>query len=151
VPEHADRISRGARQCHEQFGQRASVHRRLHLGFSARGASDPPAGSTGCAQRRPDAQEAISYRIPAFRLNGVLVYFAAFQKHVGFYPPVRGDARLERAVSPYAGEKGNLRFPIDQPMPLALIERITRLRVKQNLARPAARRHKAATEVRRRP
>jgi len=99
----------------------------------------------------PDAQEAISYRIPAFRLNGVLVYFAAFQKHVGFYPPARGDARLERAVSPYAGEKGNLRFPIDQPMPLALIERITRLRVKQNLARPAARRHKAATEVRRRP
>jgi len=87
----------------------------------------------------PDAEEAISYRIPAFRLHGVLVYFAAFQKHVGFYPPARGDARLERAVSPYAGEKGNL------PMPLELIERITRLRVKQNLARRAAGRHKVAT------
>jgi len=93
----------------------------------------------------PDAEEAISYRIPAFRLHGVLVYFAAFQKHVGFYPPVRGDARLARAVSPYAGEKGNLRFPIDEPMPLELIERITRLRVKQNLARRAAGRHRAAT------
>ena len=93
----------------------------------------------------PDAEEAISYRIPAFRLHGVLVYFAAFQKHVGFYPPVRGDARLARAVSPYAREKGNLRFPIDEPMPLELIERITRLRVKQNLARRAAGRHRAAT------
>ena len=92
----------------------------------------------------PDAQEVISYRIPAFRLNGVLVYFAAFKKHVGFYPPVRGDARLERAVSPYAGEKGNLRFPLDKPMPLELIERITRLRVKQNLARPAASRKKTS-------
>jgi len=83
----------------------------------------------------PGAQETISYRIPAFRLNGVLVYFAAFKKHIGFYPPVRGDARLEKAVAPYAGEKGNLRFPLDQPIPFALIERITKLRVKQNLAK----------------
>ena len=112
----------------------------------------PPAVQAALQQVRqavhnaaPDAEEAISYRIPAFRLHGVLVYFAAFQKHVGFYPPVRGDARLARAVSPYAGEKGNLRFPIDEPMPLELIERITRLRVKQNLARRAAGRHRAAT------
>jgi uncharacterized protein YdhG (YjbR/CyaY superfamily) len=83
----------------------------------------------------PDAQEAISYQIPAFKLNGVLVYFAAFKKHIGFYPPVRGDARLEKAVSPYAGEKGNLRFPLDQPIPLDLVERITKLRVKQNMAK----------------
>ncbi len=83
----------------------------------------------------PDAQETISYQIPAFKLNGVLVYFAAFKKHIGFYPPVRGDARLEKAVSPYAGEKGNLRFPLDQPIPLALIERIAKLRAKQNMAK----------------
>jgi uncharacterized protein YdhG (YjbR/CyaY superfamily) len=87
----------------------------------------------------PDATETISYRIPAFTLNGVLVYFAAFQKHIGFYPPVRGDARLETAVARYAGEKGNLRFPLDQPIPYALITRIVKLRVKQNRAKAASR------------
>lgn len=86
----------------------------------------------------PDAQETISYGIPAFRLNGVLVYFAAFRKHIGFYPPVRGDAKLERAISTFAGEKGNLRFPLDQPIPYGLIERIVKLRVKQNLRRARA-------------
>jgi len=53
----------------------------------------------------PDAQETISYNIPTFTLNGVLVHFAAFKEHIGFYPPVRGDAKLETAVSRYAGEK----------------------------------------------
>lgn len=85
----------------------------------------------------PDAQETISYQIPAFTLSGTLVYFAAFKNHIGFYPPVSGDARLEKAISPYAGEKGNLRFPLDQPMPFPLIERIVKLRVKQNLAKAA--------------
>ena len=92
----------------------------------------------------PGAQEAISYNIPAFKLNGVLVYFAAFKQHIGFYPPIRGDSRLEKAVSQYAGEKGNLRFPLDQPIPYALIERITKLRVKQNLAKAKAQRKKDA-------
>jgi uncharacterized protein YdhG (YjbR/CyaY superfamily) len=93
----------------------------------------------------PDAQEAISYQIPTFKLNGALVYFAAFRKHIGFYPPVKGDARLEKAVSPYAGEKGNLRFPLDQPIPYELIERIAKLRVKQNLAKTAATKTKTGT------
>jgi uncharacterized protein YdhG (YjbR/CyaY superfamily) len=79
----------------------------------------------------PGAQETISYNIPTFTLNGALVYFAAFKKHVGFYPPVRGDARLERAISIYAGPKGNLQFPLDQPIPYGLIERIVKFRVKQ--------------------
>jgi uncharacterized protein YdhG (YjbR/CyaY superfamily) len=83
----------------------------------------------------PEAQETISYQIPTFKLNGSLVHFAAFQKHIGFYPPVRGDAKLLQAVAPYAGEKGNLRFPLDEPIPYDLIERIARLRVKQNLAK----------------
>ena len=86
----------------------------------------------------PDAQETISYRIPAFRQNGVLVYFAAFKKHIGFYPPVRGDVKLVRATSRDAGEKGNLRFPLDQPIPYDMIGRITRLRLKQNLEAAAA-------------
>jgi len=90
----------------------------------------------------PDAQEVISYRMPAFKLNGVLMYFAAFKNHIGLYPPIRGDARLLKAVSPYAGEKGNLRFPLDQPIPYALIERIVKLRVKQDLAKAKAQRKK---------
>ena len=90
----------------------------------------------------PDAEEAISYQIPAFKLNGVLVYFAAFKKHIGFYPPVKGDARLMKAVSRYAGEKGNLQFPLDEEMPLDLIERIVKHRVKQNLAKAPEKRRK---------
>ena len=84
----------------------------------------------------------ISYRMPAFTLDGVIVFFAAFQKHIGLYPPVRNDARLEKAIAPYAGEKGNLRFPFDRPIPYGLIERIVKLRVRQNLAKVAARRKK---------
>jgi uncharacterized protein YdhG (YjbR/CyaY superfamily) len=80
----------------------------------------------------PEARETISYRIPAYSLNGTLVYFAAFKSHIGLYPPVRGDAALERAASAFANEKGNLRFPLDRPIPYSLIERIVRFRVKQN-------------------
>jgi len=83
----------------------------------------------------PEAEEIVSYRIPAFRQSGVLVYFAAFRHHIGFYPPVRGDAKLEAAVAPYAGEKGNLRFPLSRPIPFDLIARIVRHRVKQNAAK----------------
>jgi uncharacterized protein YdhG (YjbR/CyaY superfamily) len=91
-------------------------------------------------QAAPDAQETISYKIPAFTLNGILVYFAAFKKHIGLYPPVRGDAKLEKSISPYAGVKGNLQFPLDKPIPYRLIERIVKLRVKQNLSKaPASR------------
>lgn len=86
----------------------------------------------------PGAQEVISYQMPAFKANGVLVYFAAFQKHTGLYPPVSGDAGLERAIAPYAGEKGNLRFPLDQPIPYDLIARIAKHRVKEDLAKAAA-------------
>jgi uncharacterized protein YdhG (YjbR/CyaY superfamily) len=86
----------------------------------------------------PGAQETISYNIPTFTLNGVLVHFAAFKKHIGFYPPVRGDRRLEEAISPYRGEKGNLQFPLDQPIPYPLIERIVKHRVKQNSSKHLA-------------
>jgi uncharacterized protein YdhG (YjbR/CyaY superfamily) len=80
----------------------------------------------------PQAQEAISYKMPSFRLNGTLVYFAAFKKHIGFYPPVRDDAKLQKASARYAGEKGSLKFPFDAPIPYALIKRIVKLRVRQN-------------------
>lgn len=80
-------------------------------------------------QAAPGAEESISYRMPAFRLNGVLVYFAAFKKHIGLYPPVRADARLMKAAKPFAGPKGNLQFPLDKPIPYALIRRVVKARV----------------------
>lgn len=90
----------------------------------------------------PGAHEVISYRMPAFKLHGTLVYFAAFKAHIGLYPPVSGDAGLKKAVSPYAGPKGNLKFPLDRPIPYNLIRRVVLLRVKQDRARAAARKSK---------
>lgn len=90
----------------------------------------------------PAAEETISYQIPAFTQNGVLVYFAAFKTHIGLYPPVRGDAAIQKAVAPYAGEKGNLRFPLDEPIPYALITRIVKLRLRQNLAKTVVRKRR---------
>ena len=89
----------------------------------------------------PDADEAISYRMPTFKQNGVLVHFAAFKNHIGLYPPIRGDTSLEKAISPYAGEKGNLRFPLDRPIPYDLIERIVKHQVKKNLAKASKRKN----------
>ncbi len=80
------------------------------------------------AKAAPGATETISYGIPAFKLRRILVYFAAFKHHIGLYPPVKGDAALEKAVAPYAGEKGNLRFPIEGKIPYALISRIVKFR-----------------------
>ena len=90
----------------------------------------------------PDAEEAISYRMPTFKQKGVLVHFAAFKNHIGLYPPVHGDASLEKALLPYAGEKGNLRFPLDQPIPYDLIARIVKFKVKHNTAKAASKNKK---------
>jgi uncharacterized protein YdhG (YjbR/CyaY superfamily) len=83
----------------------------------------------------PEAEEIISYRMPALRLNGIVLYYAAFKNHIGIYPPIHGSASLERALARYSGEKGNLRLPLDEPIPYRLIERIAKLRAKQNLAK----------------
>jgi uncharacterized protein YdhG (YjbR/CyaY superfamily) len=91
----------------------------------------------------PDAQELISYQMPAFKQHGILVYFAAWKQHIGLYPPLSGDKPLEKAVARYAGPKGNLQFPLAEPIPYALIERIVKLRVKQDAAKAAARRKKS--------
>jgi uncharacterized protein YdhG (YjbR/CyaY superfamily) len=85
----------------------------------------------------PGAQEKIGYGIASFDFHGPLVYFAAFKKHIGFYPPVQ-DAKLRKEVARYAGEKGNLQFPLDEPMPYALIARLVKARIKENLAKAAA-------------
>ena len=86
----------------------------------------------------PGAKEVISYRMPAFKQYGILVYFAAFKNHIGLFPPIKGNARIEKAIAPYAGEKGNLRFPLDEPMPFDLIKEIAELRVQQDLEKAKA-------------
>jgi uncharacterized protein YdhG (YjbR/CyaY superfamily) len=90
----------------------------------------------------PDAKEVISYQMPAFKQHGILVYFAAWKQHIGLYPPISGDKAVEKAVARYAGPKGNLQFPLDEPIPYALIEWIVKLRVKQDAEKAAAKRKK---------
>ncbi|MBU0656694.1 MAG: DUF1801 domain-containing protein [Gammaproteobacteria bacterium] len=72
----------------------------------------------------PDAQACIGYNIPAFRRGKVFFYFAAFKRHIGVYPPVTGDAELQAELARYRGPKGNLSFPLDEPMPYELIGRV---------------------------
>lgn len=82
----------------------------------------------------PDAQERISYRMPALFQRGVLVYYGAFQHHIGLFPPVT-DPALKARAAPYAGPKGNLRFPYAAPLPHALIHDIVATRLQANLAK----------------
>jgi uncharacterized protein YdhG (YjbR/CyaY superfamily) len=80
----------------------------------------------------PDATEKISYRMPAFFLNGALVWFAAFKNHIGFYPGASGVAFFQDEIKSYKSAKGSIQFPHDQPLPTALIKRIVKYRVKEN-------------------
>jgi uncharacterized protein YdhG (YjbR/CyaY superfamily) len=79
----------------------------------------------------PDAEEAIKYRVPTFVLNGNLVHFAAFKNHVGFYPTPSGIKEFKDELAPYESAKGSVQFPFDEPMPLKLIERIVKFRVRE--------------------
>jgi uncharacterized protein YdhG (YjbR/CyaY superfamily) len=96
----------------------------------------------------PEAEETISYMMPAFKQHGILVYFAAWANHIGMYPPIFGDKSLEKAIARYAGPKGNLQFPLDEPIPYNLIERIVKLRVKQDSAKAAEKRRKKSQNSR---
>ncbi|MBN8281342.1 MAG: hypothetical protein J0M16_12095 [Gammaproteobacteria bacterium] len=69
----------------------------------------------------PDAEPCIGYHMPAFRLDRVFFYYAAFRSHIGIYPPVKGNARLRARLARYRGPKGNLSFPLAEPLPIALI------------------------------
>ncbi len=86
----------------------------------------------------PEAEETIKYQIPTFTLKGNLVHFGAYKKHIGFYPAPRGVEGFKKELSVYEGAKGTVRFPLDKPIPLALISRIVRFRVKKNLERAEA-------------
>ena len=83
----------------------------------------------------PDAEETIKYQIPTFTLKGNLVHFAAFKKHIGFYPEPTGMEAFKDELSVYEGAKGSVQFPLDQPIPYDLISRIVAFRVKENLER----------------
>ncbi|MEI6578357.1 MAG: DUF1801 domain-containing protein [Eubacteriales bacterium] len=81
----------------------------------------------------PEAVEKISYQMPAFYLNGNLVYFAAFKHHIGFYPAPRGIEAFKTELSVYKGAKGSIQFPLDKPLPYELISRIVKFRAEENL------------------
>lgn len=87
----------------------------------------------------PAAEETIKYGMPTFLLEGNLVHFAAFKKHIGLFPPVKADAAFKKKLAVYEGPKGNLKFPLDQPIPYALIGRVVKLRIKENRRRAEAR------------
>ena len=90
----------------------------------------------------PDAEEAISYQMPTFRLEGNLVHFAAFKNHIGLYPTPSGTERFRKELSSYETGKGSIRFPLDKPIPYDLIAKIVKFRVRENLEKAAARRSK---------
>jgi uncharacterized protein YdhG (YjbR/CyaY superfamily) len=79
----------------------------------------------------PEAEEAIKYQIPTFVLNGNLVHFAAFKNHIGFYPTPSGIEAFTDELSRYQSAKGSVQFPIDEPIPFGLIEKMVKFRVKQ--------------------
>ena len=81
----------------------------------------------------PAAEEKISYGIPTFYLKGNLVHFAGYKHHIGFYPGATGIKAFQKEISSYKNAKGSVQFPLDKPMPLALITKIVKYRVKQNL------------------
>ncbi|MGH7968407.1 MAG: iron chaperone [Limisphaerales bacterium] len=83
----------------------------------------------------PSAEEAISYRIPTFKLNGNLVHFAAFKSHIGFYPTSSGIAHFKDQLGGYKHSKGAIQFPLDRPIPYGLVTRIVKFRVKESRAR----------------
>jgi uncharacterized protein YdhG (YjbR/CyaY superfamily) len=90
----------------------------------------------------PEAVEKISYQMPTFYLNGNLVHFAAFKKHIGFYPAPRGIEVFKEELSGFQGGKGSVQFPLDQPLPLDLINRIVKFRVADNLKNAEAKSRK---------
>ena len=80
----------------------------------------------------PQAEEIISYGMPAYKWNGMLVYFAAYEKHIGFYPGSSGIAAFKKELASYKTSKGTVQFPVEEPVPLPLIARIVKFRLKEN-------------------
>ena len=90
----------------------------------------------------PQAEEVISYSMPAFKLEGMLVWFAGHDKHLGFYPMASGIENFKKEIAAYKFSKGAVQFPYDQPLPLKLIEKMVAFRVKENLLKAELKRAK---------
>jgi uncharacterized protein YdhG (YjbR/CyaY superfamily) len=86
----------------------------------------------------PEAEEIISYAMPTFYLKGNLVHFAVFRNHIGFYPAPSGIETFKEELLPYKTSKGAAQFPIDKPLPLSLVSKIVKYRVKQNMEKADA-------------
>ncbi|MES2134288.1 MAG: DUF1801 domain-containing protein [Bacteroidota bacterium] len=84
------------------------------------------------AKAAPKAEEGIGYQMPAYNYFGSLVYFAGYEKHIGFYPTASGIAVFKEELSSYKSSKGAVQFPLDKPLPVKLITTIVKYRVKEN-------------------
>ena len=93
---------------------------------------------TAIMKAAPGAEEVISYHMPAYRYNRMLVYFAGYKNHIGFYPGAAGIEAFKKELSIFKGAKGSVQFPLDKPLPIQLVVRIVAFRVKENLKRTAA-------------
>lgn len=89
------------------------------------------------AKAAPTAEEAISYGMPTFKLNGNLVHFAANKAHIGFYPAPSGIIAFEKELKDYVTSKGAIQFPFEKKLPLTLITKIVKFRVSENMEKPA--------------
>jgi len=90
----------------------------------------------------PDAQEVISYSMPAYKLNGMLLYFAAHKNHIGLYPMAAGIEAFKDELTKYETSKGTVQFPHDKTIPFALIKKIVKFRLQQNIEKAAAKKKK---------
>lgn len=95
----------------------------------------------------PKAEEVISYQMPAYKHHGMLVYFAAYKNHIGFYPTPSGIEAFKKELAVYKGSKGAVQFPVDKPLPLALIKQIVKYRVQMNLEKAQGKSEKKAVPV----
>jgi uncharacterized protein YdhG (YjbR/CyaY superfamily) len=86
----------------------------------------------------PKAEEVISYKMPAYKLDGMLVYFAGYEKHIGFYPMPSAIAAFRKEIAGYKSAKGSVQFPVDKPLPVKLITAMVKFRVQENLAKAKA-------------
>lgn len=86
----------------------------------------------------PQAEEVISYQMPAYKYHGMLAFFAAWKNHISFYPAPWGAEALKKQMSRYEGSKGTIKFPVDEPIPLSLVTKMVKYRMKENLEKANA-------------
>lgn len=98
---------------------------------------------TTIKEAAPKAEEVISYQMPAYKYFGILVYFAAYKNHIGFYPTASGIEAFKNELSKYKAAKGSVQFPLDKPLPRTLISKIVKFKVKQNVSKAESKMQKA--------